>query len=406
MKQEFDLVIVGGGMTGASLALLLKPAIEQGLKVALVEGHAISTHDITQPSFDDRTTALSFSTQQIFKKMGVWSNMAGQACAIEHIQVSQQQQFGRIRLHAQGNQVPAMGYVLENRIMGQQLLGALSSVSALRVFAPAQVTTYQVDELGAKLQLKQADETIELQAKLLVLADGANSEGCRQLGIVQTRHDYQQDAVVCNVSFDKPHNNWAYERFTTQGPMALLPMTGNRFALVWCMSREQSQRYSDMDDEAFAQILQSALGHNLGRVNRVGKRARYPLSLVVAKEQVRSSVVVLGNAAHALHPVAGQGFNLALRDAQALANHIRTQWSLQSLGNIAGLMDYVGGQSNDQKTTIGLSHILPTTFTHPGFTWSLVRALGMTAMDVTPLAKKLFTRQAMGLVGSADVWQP
>ncbi len=406
MKQEFDVAVVGGGMTGASLALLLKPAIEQGLKVALIEGHAISTQDITQPSFDDRCTALSFGTQQIFEKMGVWSNMSGQACAIEHIQVSQQRQFGRIRLHAQDSHVEAMGYVLENRIMGQQLLGSILNVPALRVFAPAQVTTYQVDEKGAKLQLSQADETIELQAKLLVLADGANSEGCRQLGIVQTRHDYEQDALVCNLSFDKPHQNWAYERFTTKGPMALLPMTGNRFALVWCVSREQSQQYSNMDDATFAQTLQSALGHNLGRINRVGKRASYPLSLVVAKEQVRSNVVVLGNAAHALHPVAGQGFNLALRDAQALANYINVHWPKASLGNLAGLLDYVAGQSNDQKNTIGLSHVLPTTFAHTGLTWSLVRALGMTAMDVTPVAKKLFTRQAMGLVGSADVWQP
>jgi 2-octaprenyl-6-methoxyphenol hydroxylase len=406
MKHEFDVAIVGGGMTGASLALLLKPAIEQGLKVALIEGHAISTHDITQPSFDDRCTALSFGTQQIFEKMGVWLRVAGQACAIEHIQVSQQQQFGRIRLHAQDNHVDAMGYVLENRIMGQQLLGAILNVPALRVFAPAQVVTYQVDEKGAKLQLSQTGETIDLHAKLLVLADGANSEGCRQLGIMHTRHDYEQDALVCNVSFDKPHQNWAYERFTTQGPMALLPMTGNRFALVWCMNREQSQRYLNMDDKAFSQVLQLALGHKLGRVNRVGKRANYPLNLVVAKEQVRSNVVVLGNAAHALHPVAGQGFNLALRDAQALANHIRVHWPKQSLGNLAGLMDYLAGQTRDQKATIGLSHGLPTAFARPGTAWSMIRALGLTAMDVTPVAKKLFTRQAMGLVGSADVWQP
>jgi 2-octaprenyl-6-methoxyphenol hydroxylase len=406
MKHKFDVAIVGGGMTGASLALLLKPAIEQGLKVALIEGHAISTHHITPPSFDDRCTALSFGTQQIFEKMGVWSGVAGQACAIEHIQVSQQQQFGRIRLHAQDSHVDAMGYVLENRIMGQQLLGSILNVPALSVFAPAQVVTYQVDEKGAKLQLSQTGDTIDLHAKLLVLADGANSEGCRQLGIMQTRHDYEQDALVCNVSFDQPHQNWAYERFTTQGPMALLPMTGNRFALVWCMTREQSQRYLNMDDKAFSQALQSALGHKLGRVNRVGKRANYPLSLVVAKEQVRSNVVVLGNAAHALHPVAGQGFNLALRDAQALANYIFVHWPKQSLGNLAGLMDYLAGQTRDQKTTIGLSHSLPIAFARPGTAWSVIRALGLTAMDVTPVAKKLFTRQAMGLVGSADVWQP
>jgi len=406
MKQIFDVIIVGGGMTGASLALLLKPAIEQGLKVALVEAHTASVQQVSQPSFDDRTTALSLSTQRIFSKIGVWPNMAGQACAIKHIQVSQQKQLGRIRLHAEDSQVEAMGYVLENRIMGQQLMSAMLKIPQLTLFTPAQVTSYEVDAHGAQLTILQQDETIELQGNLVVLADGANSEGCRQLGINQRRHDYEQNAVVCNVSFDQPHDNWAFERFTMQGPMALLPMTANRFALVWCMGKEQSQQYLDMNDDAFQQALQQAVGHKLGRVSRTGERFSYPLSLVVAQEQIRRHVVVLGNAAHAMHPVAGQGFNLALRDTQALAKQISEHWSDHSIGSLDVLNRYLSSQIKDQKITIALSDGLPKAFTQSGTGWSILRALGMSVMDVTPVAKKLFTRQAMGLVGSADTWQP
>ncbi len=406
MKQEFDVIIVGGGMTGASLALLLKPAMEKGLKVALVETHDVAQQQVAQPSFDDRTTALSLSTQRIFDKIGVWSTLAQQACAIKHIQVSQQKQFGRIRLHAQDNQVDAMGYVLENRIMGMQLMSALLKLPALTVFAPAQVTSYEVTLQGAQLQISQQDQTLQLQAQLVVLADGANSEGCRQLGIIQKRHDYQQDALVCNVSFDRPHQNWAFERFTMQGPMALLPMTNNRFALVWCMGKQQAQQYLALDQDDFTQVLQQAVSHKLGRVNRIGERYSYPLSLVRAQEQVRTHVVVMGNAAHAMHPVAGQGFNLALRDAQALAKQIDHHWPSQSLGSLAVLNDYLSAQTKDQHITVGLSHGLPNAFTQAGSGWSLVRALGMSAMDVSPMAKKLFTRQAMGLVGTAEPWQP
>ena len=406
MKQIFDVIIVGGGMTGASLALLLKPAIEQGLKVALIEAHAASAQQVSQPSFDDRTTALSLSTQRIFSKIGVWPNMAGQACAIKHIQVSQQKQLGRIRLHAQDSQVEAMGYVLENRIMGQQLMSAMLKIPQLTLFTPAQVTSYKVDAKGAQLTILQQDQTIELQGDLVVLADGANSEGCRQLGISQRRHDYGQNAVVCNVSFDRSHDNWAFERFTMQGPMALLPMTANRFALVWCMGKEQSQQYLDMNDDAFQQALQQAVGHKLGRVIRSGERFSYPLSLVVAQEQIRRHVVVLGNAAHAMHPVAGQGFNLALRDTQALAKQISEHWPDHSIGSLDVLNRYLFSQIKDQKITIGLSDGLPKAFTQSGTGWSLLRAMGMSVMDVTPVAKKLFTRQAMGLVGKAGYWQP
>jgi len=407
--EEFDLVIIGGGMVGASLALLLKQAISQGMKVALVDAFAISPNDAQQPSFDERTTALSLGTKRILDELGLWADLSMGTNAIEHIQVSQQKQFGRVYLHAQQSQVEALGFVVENNRLGQTLGHSLQSLESqsLSIFAPAKALNYRMGEQGALLSIEYDNQSIELSCDLLVLADGAHSPGCKALGISHQQHDYGQSAVVCNVSFDQPHDNWAYERFTKTGPLALLPLTNNRFGLVWCMPPEQAKQHLDMSEAQFKAALQSVLAHDKGRLMRIGQRQSYPLALKQAKEQVRSNVVVLGNAAHALHPVAGQGFNLALRDTQALANLILQRHSEGlPLGEVSALQSYVQGQQSDQLLTTAMSHLLPVSFTQPGTALSILRSLSLTLMDITPVAKQLFARQAMGLTGSASQWRP
>ncbi len=409
MTQKYDIVIVGGGMVGASLALLLREQIKNGLSVALIDVHAATPVNLLQPSFDARTTALSLGTKRILEQLNQWSGLQHHACAIEHIQVSQQKQLGRIRLHAQDSQVEAMGFVLENRVLGQQLWQSLIELEGLTLLAPAKVESYQINGQGAQLTLNKEGEKIELSCELLVLADGANSEGCAQLGITQKRFDYQQSALVCNINFDQPHENWAFERFTLDGPLALLPMSNNRFGLVWCMSADQAAEKQNLNEADFKAALQKILGYKMGRLQRIGERQTYPLSLVQAQEQVRSHVVVLGNAAHALHPVAGQGFNLALRDCVALAQQIKLHLnkdSKENLGNLSVLNKYLASVQSDQFITTTISHGLPISFTQKGTGFSLLRAMGMTAMDISPVMKKLFAKQAMGLVGGTQPWRP
>jgi 2-octaprenyl-6-methoxyphenol hydroxylase len=409
MKKSFDVIIVGAGMVGASLALLLRQYMSQGLSVALIDEHEIKTNAAQQPSFDDRTTALSLGTQRILEQLDVWQDVLSHSCAIEHIQVSQQGQFGRVRLHAQDESVTALGSVMPNRALGQGLSQALLKTESLSIIAPASVEQYSMDEQGAQLTVQTEDELLHLSADLLVLADGASSAGCKQLGIEQARYDYGQTALICNVSFDQPHENWAFERFTQGGPLALLPIQGNRFALVWCMPHEQAQTCFDLSEAEFNQHLQKTIGFSKGRIIKSGERTCYPLVLTQAKEQVRSHLVVLGNAAHGLHPVAGQGFNLALRDAKALAENIGKTYRQQGsdqLGQLEHLLTYQHSQTQDQALTIGLSHHLPLQFAQTGTAWSVLRALGLTMMDSIAPAKTLFARQAMGLVGSSQTWQP
>lgn len=388
--KRVQLAIIGGGLVGASLALALQSGAKaRGWQIVLVEPFAPG--DSYQPSYDARSTALSFGTRQIYERLGLWPAISPRAEAITQIHVSDRGRFGAARLSAEDEGVAALGYVVENAWLGHCLWQALDrDVVSWR--CPAEVTRLQA--LGDGYRLTLNDEEI-LDCDLAVLADGGRSGLREQLGIAVRHTPYGQMALIANISPTEPHAGQAFERFTDEGPMAMLPLADNRCALVWTRPGNDAARLQALDERAFLAELQQAFGYRLGALRQVGARHTYPLALVEAQEQVRPHLVVLGNAAHSLHPVAGQGYNLALRDTLALADCLLA--SPAPLGDFATLQRYVSVQQQDQALTVGFSDRVTRLFGRNESLLVAGRTLGLLGLDLLPPAKRWFARQAMGL---------
>ncbi|BBP80623.1 MULTISPECIES: 2-octaprenyl-6-methoxyphenyl hydroxylase [Pseudomonas] len=388
--QRTQLAIIGGGLVGASLALALQEGAKaRGWKITLIEPFAPG--DSYQPSYDARSSALSFGTRQIYERLGLWQAIARRAEPILQIHVSDRGRFGAARLAAIEEGVPALGYVVENAWLGQCLWQALDA-EVVSWRCPAEVVRMEPLADGYRLSLN--DET-QLDCDLAVLADGGRSGLREQLGIGVKRNPYGQTALIANVSPMEAHRGQAFERFTDEGPMALLPLAENRCALVWTRPGKDAERLSRLDDRAFLAELQAAFGYRLGAFGQVGARHLYPLTLVEAEEQVRANLVVLGNAAHSLHPIAGQGYNLSLRDTVALAETLLA--STAPLGDFATLQGYLDSQRLDQDLTVGFSDQVTRLFSNKEPLLATGRNLGLLGLDLLPPAKRWFARQAMGL---------
>lgn len=388
--SRVNLAIIGGGLVGASLALALQAGAKaRGWKILLIEPFAPG--DSFQPSYDARSSALSYGTRQIYQQLGVWSQIEQRGEPILQIQVSDRGRFGATRLAARDEGVPALGYVVENAWLGQCLWQALDpQVVSWR--CPAEVTSLQPIEQGYRLRL---DDDTQLDCDLAVLADGGRSGLREQLGIHVRRRPYAQSALIANITPGERHAGQAFERFTEQGPMALLPLPENRCALVWTRQGMDAQRLAEIDERRFLAELQDAFGYRLGALRQVGARHLYPLALVEAQEQVRPHLVVLGNAAHSLHPIAGQGFNLSLRDVQALAEALLGGPALP--GDLPTLQAYQQRQRADQALTVGFSDQVTRLFGSSQPLLANARNLGLLGLDLLPPAKRWFARQAMGL---------
>lgn len=388
--ERVELAIIGGGLVGASLALALQDgARARGWRIVLIEPFAPG--DSYQPSYDARSSALAYGSRLIFERLGLWSQLAARAEPIRHIHVSEQGRFGATRLHAADEGVPALGYVAENAWLGKCLWQALDpEVVSWR--CPAEVAELQALPDGYRLLLKDG---ASLDCDLAVLADGGRSGLRERLGIGVERRPYGQSALIANVTPSLPHGGEAFERFTAQGPMALLPFLDNRCVLVWTRAPQDAEHLQVLPEPAFLDELQQAFGFRLGRFQHVGSRHLYPLALVEAREQVRPHLVVLGNAVHSLHPIAGQGFNLCLRDALALAETLLE--SAEPLGSLATLARYEARQRLDQELTIGFSDRLTRLFGANLPLLNQTRHLGLLGLDLLPPAKHGFARQAMGL---------
>ena len=382
-------------MVGASLAIALA---HRGLRLALIEAYTPGAE--SQPSYDDRAIALAYGTRRIFEATGVWPSLNGLAEPIRDIHVSDRGHFGFTRLNASEEGVPALGHVVTARELGHVLLDRMRQDTSLEVIAPARVVSFKDQGGEVRVEVERNGLMSTLVCRLLVAADGGNSEIRAQLGVPVQRWEYGQSAVVTNITPAKPHGNVAYERFTESGPVALLPMSEQRCAVVWTVRDEQLESVLALDDDVFLAEFQQRFGYRLGRFLRTGKRAAYPLSLLRARQSVRGRVAIIGNAAHTLHPIAGQGFNLGIRDVAALAEVVDEAYRVgRDIGAAETLAVYenwrLGEQRNVALATDGLARL----FSNPLAAVRLGRNLGLLAMELLPGAKHPLARAAMGMLG-------
>ncbi|MGD9842296.1 MAG: 2-octaprenyl-6-methoxyphenyl hydroxylase [Steroidobacteraceae bacterium] len=396
VNEPYDLLICGGGLVGASLVLMLKPL---GLRVALIE--AVQFTGAAHPSFDERTTALSNGSKRVFEAIGVWPLLQGAVTPIKRIHVSDQGRFGFARLSAEEQSLAALGHVVPNWQMGGALWQRLQQ-EQIEVIAPARVL--QLSAAGATrcVTVEMNGDTRELSARLIVAADGAQSLLRQAAGIASTQSDYGQTAIISNALTQRSHDYVAYERFTPRGPLAVLPLSDARVGLIWTVASEQASTVMAWTDAEFLTQFQQEFGFRLGRFLKVGARHAYPLSLIRAERHHTERLAVIGNAAQMLHPIAGQGLNLGLRDAASLAELLADAQRAE-VGFDAGaaelLAAYAAWRQEDSKRLIAFTDTLVRVFNQPMGLIKFARNVGLLAFDLMPSAKDAMAQLSVGASG-------
>ncbi len=399
--KSFDIAIVGGGMVGASLAVALD---NLGVTTALIE--AVPHDAASQPSFDERTTALSNGSRRILETLGVWPAVAADATPIAKVHVSDQGHFGFARIDAAEQGLPSLGHVVPNRSLGSALWSALAKRRDVRVFCPARVARVEAREQSVELILDAAagggdaasgEKPISIDARLVVAADGIESAVRRAFGVEADVRDYHQTAVITTVLPSRFHHNVAYERFTSSGPLALLPLADGRCTLVLTLTRDLVERAMSWSDEEFLGEVQRRFGFRLGRFLKVGRRFAYPLSLSRSRKTSAGRCVIVGNAAQGLHPVAGMGFNLGLRDAASLAELIADTQGDPGSATLTGAYD--DWRAADRREIIGFTDGLVRLFSATSRPVRRLRNLGLLAFDLLPPAKAALSSLSTGAAG-------
>jgi 2-octaprenyl-6-methoxyphenol hydroxylase len=386
-------------MVGASLAVAL-----QGLdvRVALIE--AVPHDAAGSPSFDERTTALSNGSRRILETLGVWPAVAAVATPIAKIHVSDQGHFGFARIDAAEQGLSSLGHVVANRALGAALWTRLKVSNDVRVFCPALVRRVVPTEQAVELEVSEAGGVpFSIKTQLVVAADGVESAIRAAFGVAALVRDYDQTAVITTVLPRRFHEYVAYERFTPQGPLALLPLADGRCTLVLTLSRALAEAAMGWSDQEFLAEVQRRFGFRLGRFLKVGRRVPYPLSLTRARHTSAGRCVIVGNAAQGLHPVAGMGFNLGLRDvaslAELIAEHRKSFGGVGDLGRGALQSAYDAWRAADRRGIIAFTDGLVRLFSNPTRAAQGARNLGLLAFDLLPPAKAALSSLSTGAGG-------
>lgn len=399
--QDYDLVIIGGGLVGGSLACALGGS---GLRVAVVEATSPrqpAAGSAPPPAqYDERVIALSLGSRRVFEGLGIWPALADAAEPIRRVHVSDRGRFGFAHLDAADEGVEALGYVTPARAIGAAIEGCLAGAAGVELLRPARLAGLRIQSDHADLEVTVAGVSRLLRARLVVAADGGDSAVRRRLKLGVRERRYAYDAIISTVTPDVPKPGVAYERFTDSGPLAMLPMTGGRWSVVWTAHERDTPALLALDDDAFLAALRERFGARLGQLREPGRRIAYPLRLVLAREITRPRVALVGNAAHTLHPVAGQGFNLGLRDVAELADLlVEAQVTGRDPGGPAVLNGYRRRRGPDQRNVALVTDTLARLFVNPFPPVRAARDAGMLALDLCPPARHAAARRFMGLGG-------
>ncbi|MSP49111.1 MAG: FAD-binding protein [Alphaproteobacteria bacterium] len=387
-----DVVVVGGGLVGLSLGHALASA---GIEAAVVdrEEPQIAAND----AYDGRAFAISYGARRILDGLGLWQEMGAHATPILDIRVTDGS--SSLFLHYDHREVgdEPLGHIVESRFVRRALLGRIRDRPRLRLVAPESVTGLERGKTGVTAQLSDGRR---IQARLAVAADGRGSPIRRAAGIGAIEWGYDQTAIVCTVALARPHDGVAHERFLPAGPFALLPLPGDFSSVVWAERREVAPAMLALDDDGFSEAMTRRFGDALGPLRVVGRRWSYPLGLLVAERLTAERLALIGDAAHSIHPLAGQGLNLAIRDVAALAESVVDAHRLGlDIGGTDVLDRYAGWRHLDTLALLAVTDGLNRLFSNDLGPLRIVRDLGLAAVDRLPALKRLFMRHAMGTVG-------
>lgn len=397
MATPIDILIIGAGLVGNSLAL----ALAGKANVAIIEANPL---DAPSKS-DERALALSFSTQRILSALDVWKVLQPHTTPIQHIHVSEAKRFGATRFAAADYHVDALGHTITAQTLTDVLRDTAINNSSITHFYSSKLQKLTPTPDGYRVEVQTPDGIHTFNTRLLVAADGAHSATRQLLGISAKQVPLSQIALTARMTLSRSHNYTAYERFADQAVLAALPMKNNEIAIVWTADAEQAETLKALPDAAFCEAFQTAFGYRLGKLAQVEKRLAYPIFSLEAAEQIRPHAVLLGNAAHTLHPVAAQGFNLSLRDVAMLAQIIRDAVATtKNPGDLSVLTNYLDHRKKGQRQIMGLTQVLTQSFSKKTLPWMVLKKMGLLGLEMLPFAKGLLAKQAMGSADEMPGW--